>query len=207
MKDKFSRQEGGYIRSFVTGIMASALTVKPDRSNRNRRDTPSIAIAMGGEFHDAESWSGRFRDDLRKAEQEVMIASPGLSAARVEAFLHDALPALQRGVRVYVTTLAPEVYPEQVRAKIRESMEKLRQAGIAVRAGTALHTHAAVFDGKLAWYGNLNLLSSAKPENDMMRVESEEIAAELLAGEKAQEKKEVSGEERHVQTVSEESKD
>ena len=28
--------------------MASALTVKPDRSNRNRRDTPSIAIAMGG---------------------------------------------------------------------------------------------------------------------------------------------------------------
>ena len=119
-----------------------------------------------------------------------MIASPGLSAARVEAFLHDALPALQRGVRVYVTTLAPEVYPEQVRAKIRESMEKLRQAGIAVRAGTALHTHAAVFDGKLAWYGNLNLLSSAKPENDMMRVESEEIAAELLAGEKAQEKKE-----------------
>ena len=141
------------------------------------------------------------------AEQEVMIASPGLSAARVEAFLHDALPALQRGVRVYVTTLAPEVYPEQVRAKIRESMEKLRQAGIAVRAGTALHTHAAVFDGKLAWYGNLNLLSSAKPENDMMRVESEEIAAELLAGEKAQEKKEVSGEERHVQTVSEESKD
>ena len=61
-----------------------------------------------------------------------MIASPGLSAARVEAFLHDALPALQRGVRVYVTTLAPEVYPEQVRAKIRESMEKLRQAGIAV---------------------------------------------------------------------------
>ena len=64
-----------------------------------------------------------------------------------------------------------------------------------------------MFDGKLAWYGNLNLLSSAKPEDDMMRVESEEIAAELLAGEKAQEKKEVSGEERHVQTVSEESKD
>ena len=32
--------------------MASALTVKPDRSNRNRRDTPSIAIAMGGELHD-----------------------------------------------------------------------------------------------------------------------------------------------------------
>ena len=31
--------------------IASALTVKPDRSNRNRRDTPSIAIAMGGELH------------------------------------------------------------------------------------------------------------------------------------------------------------
>ena len=31
--------------------MASALTVKPDRSNRNRKDTPSIAIAMGGELH------------------------------------------------------------------------------------------------------------------------------------------------------------
>ena len=31
--------------------MASALTVKPDRSSRNRRDPPSIAIAMGGELH------------------------------------------------------------------------------------------------------------------------------------------------------------
>ena len=31
--------------------MATALTVKPDRSNRNRKDTPSIAIAMGGVLH------------------------------------------------------------------------------------------------------------------------------------------------------------
>jgi hypothetical protein len=37
--------------------MASALTVKPDRSNRNRRDTPSIAIAMGGELHYKHDYS------------------------------------------------------------------------------------------------------------------------------------------------------
>lgn len=148
---------------------------------------PDPKTGAAGYLFDAESWEDRFRRDLKEAKREILIASPGLSGARVEAFLRDVLPALQRGVRVYVATQAPEEYPEQVQGKIRESTEKLRQAGIAVSTGTAFSLHAAVFDGMLVWYGSLNLLSLVKPEDGMMRVESEEIAAELLAEEKAQE--------------------
>ena len=38
----------------------------------------------------------------------------------------------------------------------------------------------AVLDGTIVWYGDINYLSSAKPEDAAIRLENPELAGELL---------------------------
>jgi hypothetical protein len=40
--------------------------------------------------------------------------------------------------------------------------------------------HFAVIDRKIVWYGSMNLLSKEDADDNLMRVSSKEIAAELL---------------------------
>ena len=43
-----------------------------------------------------------------------------------------------------------------------------------------MHEHFAIIDGQIVWYGSMNLLSRAKADDNLMRVESKDAAQELL---------------------------
>ena len=43
-----------------------------------------------------------------------------------------------------------------------------------------MHEHYAIIDKEIVWYGNMNLLSRAKLDDNLMRVKSKEVALELL---------------------------
>ncbi|MBQ9866207.1 MAG: hypothetical protein IJM34_04235 [Lachnospiraceae bacterium] len=61
-----------------------------------------------------------------------------------------------------------------------ELMERLRKAGFEIRLVEAFCEHYAVIDNEIVWYGSVNLLSKEDAEDNLMRVCSKEIAAELL---------------------------
>ena len=61
-----------------------------------------------------------------------------------------------------------------------ELMEKLRKAGFEVRLVEESCEHFAVIDREIVWYGSVNLLSKEDAEDNLMRVCSKDIAAELL---------------------------
>ena len=113
----------------------------------------------GSGIYVADSCAKRFARDLEEAGSEVLISSPGISRARVNDFIREVRPLLERGVRCYLDTLSPEIYPEKARAKMHETVEKLQQAGISLRLFAGIHEHFAVVDGRIVWYGTMNLLS------------------------------------------------
>ena len=43
-----------------------------------------------------------------------------------------------------------------------------------------MHEHYAIIDREIVWYGSINLLSREKDDDNLMRVESSEIAQELM---------------------------
>jgi len=43
-----------------------------------------------------------------------------------------------------------------------------------------MHEYYAIIDRKIVWYGSTNLLSKEKDDDNLMRVESSEIAQELM---------------------------
>ena len=59
-------------------------------------------------------------------------------------------------------------------------MEQLRKAGFEIRLVEEFCEHFAVVDQGIVWYGSVNLLSKEDVEDNLMRVYSREIAAQLL---------------------------
>ena len=57
-----------------------------------------------------------------------------------------------------------------------ELLERLRKAGFEIRLAEESCEHYA----EIVWYGSVNLLSKEDIEDNLMRVCSKEIAAELL---------------------------
>ncbi len=82
--------------------------------------------------------------------------------------------------RVTIVTKPPDNYAEKDRAKIQNCIELLTQQGIAVNTRDRIHQKFAIVDQRVVWYGSINLLSFGFSEESIMRIESMDIAAELM---------------------------
>ena len=86
----------------------------------------------------------------------------------------------EQGVKVTIITWHPDVY-KYGRDDVRmELMERLRKAGFDIKLVKDSCEHYAVIDNEIVWYGSMNLLSKEDAEDNLMRVCSKDIAAELL---------------------------
>ena len=109
-----------------------------------------------------------------------MISSPRLNTEKVNRIISEAGKRQELGVKVTIITWHPDAY-KYGRAEVRmELMEKLRKAGFEVKLVEESCEHFAVIDNEIVWYGSVNLLSKEDVEDNLMRVSSRKIAAELL---------------------------
>ncbi|MCL2088677.1 MAG: DEAD/DEAH box helicase family protein [Oscillospiraceae bacterium] len=129
---------------------------------------------------DSNSFVSVYSADITAAVDEIYIVSPFLTKQRVLSSLHYLT---QTRAKVTVVTKPPDDYEEKDRHRIEECIEFLRQHGIAVKTKPRIHQKYAVIDRRIVWYGSINLLSYGISEESIMRIESEEIAGELLYNE------------------------
>ena len=118
--------------------------------------------------------------DLLEANKEVIISSPGLNQAKVNAFVRLIKQRQENGVKITVVTLDPEGYPEEKIEDTKALVQVLENCGIKVRLQDHMHEHFAIVDDEIVWYGSMNLLSRAKIDDNLMRVKSKDAAQELL---------------------------
>ena len=129
---------------------------------------------------DFQSYLPVYEKDLLSAQKEIIISSPGLSIRKVSRFAKLTTSLLERGVKITIITLPPEIYPETAKKWIRKSQALLERSGIQVTVIPTCHEHFAVIDKRICWYGSMNLLSREKEEDSLMRLISPEIAEELI---------------------------
>ncbi|MDR1700051.1 MAG: phospholipase D-like domain-containing protein [Lachnoclostridium sp.] len=140
----------------------------------------SLEKQKSNAIFDMESYLAVYEKDLQQADKEIVISSPGINKVMVKWTLDKVRKRQMDGVEVRVLTLPYENYPESRIEITKALVAELRQAGIDVMMKWGLHEHFAVIDRRIVWYGSLNLLSRAKEQDNLMRVQSEEIADELL---------------------------
>jgi hypothetical protein len=84
------------------------------------------------------------------------------------------------GVKITIVTWHPNAYAYGSDEHRVELMEALRKAGFNIELVEDNCERYAVIDNEIVWYGSMNLLSRVNAEDNIMRVVSKRIAAELL---------------------------
>lgn len=135
---------------------------------------------IANSIFDMETYTAVYEKDLLEAGREIVISSPGLNKAKVASFIKIMQNKQENGVKVVVVTLNPENYPAEKIEDTKMLVKLLKENAITVHIHEHMHEHFAIIDSEIVWYGSMNLLSRAKAEDNIMRVNSKETAQELL---------------------------
>lgn len=131
-------------------------------------------------IYDGKSFYPVFCQDLRNAEKEILIVSPFMSKTRLQKLVQVLSEPILRGVAVKAVVRPPEDLPVKDRKTVPDNAEYLMDYGIQVVFRPGFHQKFTVVDGRICWYGSVNILSFGKSEESVMRLESSEIAGELI---------------------------
>lgn len=145
-----------------------------------------LCVSMDGEkqkanaIYDIETYAETYWRDIEEAKSGVIVSSPRLNNQKVNRMISVLGKRQELGVKVTIVTWHHDAY-KYGRDDVRmELMERLRKAGFEICLAEDSCEHYAVIDNEIVWYGSMNLLSKEDAEDNLMRVCSKEIAAELL---------------------------
>ena len=145
-----------------------------------------LCVNMEGEkqkanaIYDIENYAETYWKDLEEANSAVVVSSPRLNNQKVDCIIKMLGKRRELGVKVTIVTWHPDAYKYGKDDVRMELLERLRKAGFEIRLVEESCEHYAVIDNEIVWYGSVNLLSKEDAEDNLMRVCSKDIAAELL---------------------------
>ena len=131
-------------------------------------------------IYDGRSFYPVYCRDLAAAQKVILIVSPFMRKSRMEKLARLLTEPVLNGVTVKVITRPPEDFPEKDRIGVAANAQYLEGYGIHVVFRPDFHQKFTVIDQTLVWYGSVNFLSFGSSEESIMRLESQEIAGELI---------------------------
>jgi len=119
---------------------------------------------------------GSFRNDLRTANNEVLIYCPFINSVDVTRFINmtELKEALNRGVKINIITRPPK-------EKALKPLDKLRDSSISVYLREGFHEKVITIDNKIAYVGSANILAWPSGSDLMQRIEDPDTVKEVLA--------------------------
>lgn len=144
------------------------------RFNKDRVDL------LRSRLYDEQSFYPAFIADARRATCSIIIESPFISYRRLR-WLYPALrESVKRGVRVTINTRDPECHKGIMQQQAAEGVAILQDIGIYLLYTGNHHRKLAIIDRKILYEGSLNILSQTDSCEIMRRIESEELAEEMV---------------------------
>ena len=131
-------------------------------------------------IYDGKSFYPVYCNDVRSAQKEILIVSPFMSKSRLKQLAKVLSEPILNGVNIKAVVRPADDLPEKDRAAAAENTKHLEEYGITVALRPGFHQKFTVIDGHIAWYGSINFLSFGHLEESVMRLESHEIAGELI---------------------------
>lgn len=131
-------------------------------------------------IYDGKGFYSVFCQDLKNAEKEILIVSPFMTKSRLQKLVKVLAEPILRGVMVKAVVRPAEDLPVKDRKSVPDNVKYLMGYGVQVVFRPGFHQKFTVIDGRISWYGSVNILSFGKAEESVMRLESAEIAGELI---------------------------
>lgn len=134
-----------------------------------------------GAIFDIDTYAELYWKDLEGAGKEIVISSPGMNPAKVDQLIARIGKAQEeRNLKVFAVTRHPDAGPYGREDERMALMEQLRKAGIEVILTEEICERYTVIDREVVWYGSVNFLAKEDIDDNLIRLDSREIAAELL---------------------------
>ncbi len=121
-----------------------------------------------------------YTNDIICSERELIIVSPFITKKRSLQMLKILETAINRKIKVIIVTRPMQDSQTKDITTLQEALKTLSAAGISLVYKPNIHQKFAVIDQKIVWYGSINLMSFGSAEESIMRLESYNIANELI---------------------------
>lgn len=131
-------------------------------------------------IYDGENYGQIYYRDLLDANKNIILSSPAISGQKVYELMDILKEKQASGIEVTVVTWTPDTYGFGDSAYWMQLHEEMRKAGFYIKTAEEACERFAVIDQEIVWYGNINLLAKSKMDDSIMRVQSKEIASELM---------------------------
>ncbi len=119
-----------------------------------------------------------FIADILSAKHEVLLVSPFVSKRTLAKLLPLLAPV---AAKITIITRPPEDNKNEiVRHRAEKCIAMLKSSGFTIRTRSGIHQKITVIDQRFIWYGSINFLSFGTSKESVMRLESMNIAAELV---------------------------
>ncbi len=129
---------------------------------------------------DKQSFIPVYSNDIINAEREILIVSPFISKKRTTQMLQYLSVALSKKVKVIILTRPVDDFKEKGRNILQGTLDLLKSSGVSMVFKSNIHQKFAIMDQRIVWYGSINLLSFGSAEESIMRLDSPNIANELM---------------------------
>ena len=121
-----------------------------------------------------------FVADARRATCSIIIESPFIGYRRLSWLYPILHAAVKRGVRVTINTRDPVCHEGTMKRQAAEGIAVLQDLDITVLYTGNHHRKLAIIDRQILYEGSLNILSQTDSCEVMRRIESEELAEEMV---------------------------
>ncbi len=131
-------------------------------------------------IYDSGNYTDAFERDIVEAEKNIIVSSPGLTQNKVERFVYLVKVRQEAGVKVTVITTEPQNIRYGNPDFYQHMIHEMQKNGIHVIIRDEVAEHFAILDDDLVWHGGMNLLGEEDAWDNLMRIKSAKVAAELL---------------------------
>ncbi len=140
----------------------------------------SVAIESTDIIFDKSNFLPVYMNDIVNASREILIVSPFVTRKRSLQMLQNLTVAIGNNVKVIGVTRPAKDFKDRDTVALQGTMEMLKGACVRIAYKSKIHQKFAVIDQRVVWYGSINLLSFGSAEESIMRLESSNIANELI---------------------------
>ena len=127
-------------------------------------------------IYTGQTYGDAFGEDVLAVGRELVISAPTLARSRINALLAKK----PERVKLRIITRNVEEYSVEQQTRVLAAIKLLEETGAEIVMQPKLTQRYAVIDNTIVWYGDINFLSAAKVEDTAIRLESPELAGELL---------------------------
>lgn len=144
------------------------------------RNQPDATGLLNSSLFDETTFYKTFIRDLSQCTDEAIIESPFITSNRVASLLPIFSKMRSRGIKITVNTRHPAEHEGSFEVQARNSIESLQATGVQVLFTGRHHRKLAIIDRKILWEGSLNMLSQSDSCEIMRRIDSRQLAMQMV---------------------------